>query len=325
MENASARSHTTPRDFFLWLGAIIALYGSIVSLIALKFSYIDYLFPDPLASFFDPYGGPIRGAMAGLIVLTPTMLVLFWLIRKSIIADAGKAGIWVRRWALVFTMFLAIATILIDLVTLINTFLGGEITVRFGLKVLAVLVVAVVTFFYFYFDIKGYWTRYGTRARMVAVLIALAAFITVVAGFFIVGSPAHIRTLKLDSERASDLAAIQYQVTTYYQQKQALPASLDALNDPLANFTVPADPQTNAAYEYTKNGPLSFTLCATFGAATPATLGRNAYTTYPMPSGVAEGDNWKHDAGRACFTRTIDPAKYPPLTVPTTKSPAFVP
>ncbi|MGE5540786.1 MAG: DUF5671 domain-containing protein [Bacillota bacterium] len=313
-----SRSGTSPKDFFLWLGAIIALYGSITSFIALKFEYINRMFPDPLASYADPYGGPVRVAMAGIIVLVPTLIALLWLIHRSIVAEPGKAGIWVRRWAVGFTLFLAAATMLIDLVTLINVFLGGEVTVRFGLKVLTILVIAGIAFLYFLADIRGYWVRHADRARITAIVVAIGAAAAVVAGFFIIGSPAHIRQLRLDSERVSDLQGIQYQVVNYFQQKRSIPQSLTDLNDPLTNYSVPTDPLTGVSYTYQPTGKLSFKLCATFSAPSPVTEGRGP-TELSMPAGpdVLTG-NWQHEAGETCFDRTIDPERYPPL--PTTKS-----
>jgi hypothetical protein len=37
--------------------------------------------------------------------------------------------------------------------------------------------------------------------------------------------------------------------------------------------------------------------------------GKGSYEAI-MPYAV---DSWKHDAGRTCFTRTIDPEKYPKI------------
>src|SRR4029077_5474016 len=55
----------TPKDFFLWAGAMIALYSSVFAFIALLFQYINYAYPDPLAySYVDPFSGGIRIAMA---------------------------------------------------------------------------------------------------------------------------------------------------------------------------------------------------------------------------------------------------------------------
>ncbi|MDB5189115.1 MAG: hypothetical protein JWL82_72 [Parcubacteria group bacterium] len=308
---------TTPKDFFLWLGAVIALYGSISSFIALKFSYINYLFPDALASYGDPYGGAVRFSMAALVVLVPTTIVLMFLLRKIIINEPAKATLWVRRWALGLTIFIATLTILIDLVTLINTFLGGEISVRFGLKVLVVLVVALFIFFHTLADMKGYWIRHGGRARIMAGVIAAIVALSIIAGFFIIGTPGHVRMLRFDDQKVSDLQNIQYQALNYYQQKGALPTGIDALNDPLSNFIAPSDPQTNAPYTYETTGSLSFKLCANFNADSVDTKGRGSTNSvsYPSPAGGAS-DNWQHGKGMTCFDRTIDPALYPKLPYP---------
>jgi hypothetical protein len=324
MENTPApapvttSSKTTPKDFFLWLGAIIALYGSIVSVITLKFEYINRLFPDALAYYGDPYGGPIRAAMAAVIVLVPTMLVLFWFIRKSITAEGGKANIWVRRWALGLTLFIAVIAGLVDLVTLINTFLGGEITMRFTLKVISVLGVALVAFFYFFADIKGYWVAHPQHARIVAGLVAVGAIVVVAAGFFIIGSPTDIRALRYDEQKVNDLRSIQYQITDYWRFKQELPQSLDTLKDPLSETSIPFDPEINMPYQYEKTGDKSFKLCASFNRDTPDTAGQGGYLdseiTYPS-SGGGMDENWKHGVGVVCFDRTIDPDRYGPVDV----------
>ena len=65
------RAKTTPKDFFLWAGAMITLYASIVAFITLLFNYINFAFPDPLQYMGDPYSGGIPYQMASLIVLTP--------------------------------------------------------------------------------------------------------------------------------------------------------------------------------------------------------------------------------------------------------------
>lgn len=308
-------SKTTPRDFFLWLGAIIGFYGSITSFISLLFSYINHLFPDALAYAGDPYGGAVRISMAALIVLVPTTILLMHLLRKIIISEPGKADIWVRRWALGLTLFIAALTVVIDLVTLFNTFLGGEISIRFALKVLVVLVVALWVFFHTYLDRKGYWIRNLKHAMYESVLVSAVVAVAIIAGFFIIGTPGHVRQLKLDDERVSDLMSIQSQVTYYYQQKQKLPQALSDLEDPLSGYSVPADPETKASYRYETTGPLSFKLCASFKVPAEDQTGRGSYggtVSYPMPAGI-EGTNWQHGAGVTCFDRTIDPDKFPSI------------
>src|SRR3989344_5235841 len=119
------KPRVTPKDFFLWAGAMIALYGSVISFITLLFQYINYAYPDPLTYYVDPYSGSIRFAMASLIVLMPVTIALMRFIRNDIVRDAMKSELWVRRWALVLTVFVAGSTVVGDLIALVNGFLGG--------------------------------------------------------------------------------------------------------------------------------------------------------------------------------------------------------
>lgn len=317
-------SRTSPKDFFLWAGVIIALYSSVTSLITLLFQYINYAFPDNLAGYSDPYGGPVRIAMAALIVMVPTTVILLRIIRGSIEHEPGKANIWVRRWALGLTLFIATITILIDLITLINTFLGGEITTRFELKVAVVLLVAIGVFLHFLADFKGYWIVNPRKATSVGIGVMVLAVAAIVSGFFIIGSPQHVRLLRYDAQKVSDLQSLQYQIVNYWQVKRALPADLNTTVDLLSGEGIPVDPQTGAPYGYSVVTPLSFKLCADFGAASPDTAGRGTYPSsdisYTSVGGMNE--SWKHEAGTVCFERTIDPERYPAQPLPASVSSA---
>lgn len=316
-----ATSKTTPKDFFLWAGAMIALYLSVISFITLLFEYINYTFPDPNASWGDPYSSAMRFAMASLIVLVPTTLVLLRLIRGTIAENAAKAGLWVRRWALVLTVFVMTVTILVDLITLVNYFLNGEVTTRFILKIAVVLLTAGFVFMHFLADLKGYWTAYPERANMVGIGAAIATLAAIVAGFFIVGSPMMARDVRLDMQRVSDLQNVQQQIVTFYQQKQSLPATLTELADPLSYYTLPKDPTTGADYTYERTGNLSFKVCADFAREGKDLKGRGGFgrdvaVSYPYPGSDPMNENWQHGAGITCFERTIDPERYPPFEKP---------
>lgn len=310
-EPAHGGARTTPRDFFLWAGAVIALYGSVFSFIALLFEYINSTFPDPLAYYSDPYSSGARAAMAGVIVLVPTTVVLLRLIRQSITKDKTKAEVWVRRWALVLTIFLAVGTIVIDLITLLTTFLGGELSIRFGLKVAVVLLTALAVFAYAYADLKRFWVSHARIATLFGAGVLLAAVVAVVSGFFIIGTPQDNRLKRFDQQKVNDLQSLQWQIISEYQQKGVLPSKLDALADDIANFQIPVDPQTQEAYGYTVTGTHSFELCATFNRPTPETKGRGAYPTYDVSYPDQKNDTWTHGTGETCFSRTIDPDRYP--------------
>lgn len=302
----------SPRDFFLWLGAMVALYASAVSFITLLFNYINTLFPDQLDYGYDPYSGGIRFAIASLIIIFPLFIFLMRALHQDIRQNPEKRELGIRRWLIFGTLFIAGATIVGDLVALVYTFLEGEITMRFVLKVLAILLVVGGGFLYFLADLRGRWEKKKKESEIIGVAIAILVFGTIISGFFIIGSPQAEREYRLDEQRVGDLQNIQWQVINYWQAKRVLPASISDLEDPTQGFVAPFDPESGGSYAYRTVGALSFELCANFARATRErkTIGE----TKPL-SGTMRGvdENWEHKEGTHCFARTIDPDFYPPL------------
>ncbi|MDE2173055.1 MAG: hypothetical protein KGJ31_00420 [Patescibacteria group bacterium] len=311
----------TAKDFFLWAGAMVAFYWSVIAFTFLIFDYINYSFPNPLAYYpSDPYQSGISYEMASLIVLFPLYLLLVRFIRRSIALDSSRKDIWVRRWALILTLFIAGITIAVDLITLLTTFLNGEtLTTAFLLKVLIILLVASGVFMHFIADLRGYWDTFPLRRRSVGIGAAILAVVTVVSGFFIVGTPAQARLARFDAQKVSDLQNIQSHVVNYWQAKHTLPTTITDLNNSLSYGPLPMDAQTGEPYGYQATGTLSFKLCAVFNV--PSRGNQNSYPesfsgpTMPVPAG-GRGmvqDNWQHGSGQVCFDRTIDPSFYPPV------------
>lgn len=301
------RSGATARDFFLWAGAIAALYGAVGSLVALLFAIVDRAYPDPLAFRYGAEGA--FAAMAGVIVLVPTAIVLLHLIRRILRAEPSRVDSWVRRWALVLTVFIAAATALVDLIVILTAFLSGDLSVRFGLKALLLLLIAVTVATHFLVDLRGYWIAYPRRASSVALGALALAVASIVAGFLVIGTPGQARAYRLDAQRVSDLQTLQYQVLDAYQRTGAVPEDVAAVEDPLSGFALPVDPETGSAYRYARTGPLSFELCALFSGPTQA-LTEASHTRLPHVPVPAE-ENWQHGEGETCFARTIDPERYP--------------
>lgn len=299
---------TTPKDFFLWAGAIITLYWSIVAGVLLMFDYINYAFPNPLSYYpADPYQSGIPYEMASVIVLLPLALLLVRIIQHDIVRDPSRKEIWVRRWALIFTLFIAGIAMATDLITLLTTFLSGEeLTTAFLLKVLIIFLVAAAVFMHFIADLKGYWDMFPARRRAVDIGVGVLAVLIIVSGFLIVGTPQQARLSRFDATRIQNLQEMQYAVANYWQAKQQLPASLTDLN-----FTA-TDPQTKASYEYERTSTFSFKLCATFSTESRPVIGTAANYTNSI-SGIKNSSNWEHGIGTMCFDRVLDPSYYPPL------------
>lgn len=303
----------TPKDFVLWFGAMASLYGGVFAFISLLFSYIEKAFPNPISDsyyYYTSYSSDVSYEMASLIVLTPLFMLLMRMIRRDIAADPSRNDIWVRRWALFLTLFLAGATMVIDLIILLNTFLQGEeLAAGFLLKVLTVLLVSGLGFMHFLADLRGYWERQPARARAINWGVGVLVLASIIAGFFIIGTPQELRKEKQDAIRLQDLQNIQWQIVNYWQQKEELPSSLDALRDPISDAMIPVDPKTGEAYGYESTGAMTFTLCAVFEKEGGT---RNPRAAQPMDPTMSTEDNWEHGAGETCFERTIDPERYPP-------------
>ena len=125
-----------------------------VLLITLLFQYINVWFPDPLDYYYQGILNSIRWSSASLLVMFPVYILMGWLIQREFAADPSHREIGVRKWLVYLTLFAAAVTIIIDVITLVYNFLGGELTMRFFLKILVVLLVAAAVFGYYFLDLR---------------------------------------------------------------------------------------------------------------------------------------------------------------------------
>lgn len=309
MSNRSQK--TGPRDVFLHLLSIITLYFSAASLGILLYQIINIYFPDPLSQnrFFDPqsYYSPLRFAVASLTIVFPVYIWSNWYLGKEYTKTPAKLQLKTRRWLLSFTVFAASLFIIGDLVAVINRYLEGDLTTRFGLKVLTILAISASIFYYYLNQLKNKPAENKTKLLWFNKLILLLVIIAIGSGFWIAGSPQNQRLARFDEQKITDLQDIQWQIVTYWQKKETLPENLNQLTDDISGYIAPNDPQTGQQYEYQVIGDLQFQLCANFNSSA------EDYNTVSAPKPIKpslETQSWSHAAGRACFTRAIDPELY---------------
>lgn len=144
-------------------------------------------------------------------------------------------------------------------------------------------------------------------------IVITVVAVSVIAGFFIVGSPKEERARKQDDQRVQHLQFIQSEIINYWISKEKIPEGLSVLEDSIRGIIIPKDPETGADYKYeiidTKN--LKFSLCADFKM-------RSLELENPRMPQPAEPyftqQNWSHGPGAVCFDRTIDRDFYKPKT-----------
>lgn len=150
------RASLSAREAFLYLLLFATLYFAAYHLGNLLFDLINSAFPDPTDS---PYAlrraeGSMRWSIASVIITVPVFL---WLSRMLGRQEAGNPVLRlspVRRWLTYITLFFAAIVLIVDMTTLLNNVLAGDLSVRFLLKVLVAGVIAGGIFGYYLLDLR---------------------------------------------------------------------------------------------------------------------------------------------------------------------------
>ncbi len=312
-------SKNLPRDVFLHLLSIVSLVAVAVSFGTLLFQYVNVYFPDVVVDYgyYNRFGyfDQIRSALAALIVFLPVYVWVSRFIKKDISQNPEKRDLKIRKWLLYLTLFVAALVIITDLIVLIRSFLEGELTTRFVLKVFSVLFIAGSTFYYYLNELREARQVNEARMRVFSWAILLVLVAGGLFGFFVIGSPKTQRLIRLDERRVNDLSLIQSHIIQYWQNKERFPQNLDELKSDIFGTTIPRDPETGMAYEYSVVSNLQFRLCGVFNIESRALDPGSKFRRDPMPASVYPFSNetWEHGEGRVCFDRTIDPEIIKPL------------
>ncbi len=340
---------TKALDVFVYLGIAISLITSVTNLLQILFTAIDRRFPDILSTpgyYADTSESTMRFAVASIVVMFPIYTLLSWYTSSDIKKFLYKQDIPVRKFMVYLTLFVTVLTLIGTLISVIYTYLGGELSVRFGYRALSVFFVALALFGYYYYALK----RDYSKKTKVPVLITLASsvvvLIAVVWSVNIVGSPSVMRAKKIDSMRLGHISQLQQELLNKVNMKDMLPEKLDELTNAFQGFQVPVDPVTKEPYEYhliqqavvKMNYTLNkkeltnqaiFELCAVFeterdvngsgmGMSEPVVVSSapalsSIDAKYSAQNYYYDGDQtpfWNHGVGKTCFKRIITPEMY---------------
>ena len=142
------------RDAFFYLLAFVTLGIWIQALGEMAFIFINHLIPDALNNYYGDPSWQVAFALARLIVAYPVYLALMRQINYDLTAHREKYFSGVRKWLTYLTLLIATIIAIGAVIAFLTSFLRGELTLRFLLKVLVVLVLDGGVLWY-YFD----WIR----------------------------------------------------------------------------------------------------------------------------------------------------------------------
>jgi len=306
------RVSSLPKEAFLFLMLFAALYAAAFELGSMLFDLINLSLPQP-GEIAQSFIESLRYGIASVVVAFPIFIFMGRVIATENLRNPGQRISPVRRWLTYLTLFIASVSIIVDLIALIVRFLEGDVTLRFGLKVIVVAILAGGAFIYYLRDLRrdevAPSAEFGlTRASRLgfAVLIAAVA-VTIGFGFWFAGSPMKARLLTQDVWRVQDLANISRRVQKYYANKGTLPESLVACDiNPDTFVEQKQDRVTGELYLYRVIDATHFEVGASFALPSesdnPRALSGNVGYISRDEAGF-----WEHAAGAKTFT--VDAAR----------------
>lgn len=150
------RPYLSAREAFLYLTLFTTLYLASYHLGSLLFKLIEQAWPDPADNEYVVMNlaDGIRWSTASVITAFPVFLFVARYLDKELARSPAKRLSAVRRWLTYLTLFVAAVVLIVDMTTLVNNVLGGEMTLRFMLKVVVAAVVAGTVFGYYLWDLR---------------------------------------------------------------------------------------------------------------------------------------------------------------------------
>jgi hypothetical protein len=303
-------------EVVLNLFSFILLGGVASALIVLFYQIINHYFPDSLQigySYYDTSSSSIHYAIAALIIGFPLYVVTVKMWFRRYREDEAKIESKLTKWITYLVLLAAAVTIVGDLVVALFYFLQGEITARFFLKALVILVVFGFIFGFYYLERRKIQYKINISRNTFNIFgyaVGLLVLLGIILGFIAGGSPTTERKRGFDETRSQNLSALASCISGYGYNTKALPATLSALyeDSQYSYCSMSSDPETGTPYTYRiitpseKLGEVTqgkFELCANFSLeATKESIARNEYTSV--------NDKWSlHGVGESCDTETV--------------------
>lgn len=285
-ENGAQNAFFYLTSFFA-LGFIAFGAGNIL------FSLVHFYFPESFSySAGDVSQSAIKFGIASLLIASPVYFFTTKAISHSLLEKKLSYESGVRRWLTYLVLFITIATVLGDLVATLYSFLGGELTIRFLLKSLIILLIAGGIFGFYFWDIR----THDEHIRKSSEKLFTGIFWGIVAvpffwSFVILENPQITRIKRIDEDTVSVLTSCQWNIDRYAENEKELPKSLDDLSSPQYDLKFSEIKEKDISYR-----PLSereYELCASFQRDN-----REDATLMFDPS-------WKHPAGNFCFSFSV--------------------
>ena len=301
-EQIAKKQNNSAKFAFLYMLSLVALGFTAISVGQVAFQIINKKFPDLLNQYLHQFdSGNLKFAIAAIIIAAPIYYLTTWQINKNLYSGALAKESGVRRWLTYFILFVASVTIIGWLIGVIFNYLDGELTAKFILKSITAIIIAMIVFSYYLYDIRRE-ELVGKSDRLIlfyfggSLALVLAALI---AAFYYAPTPTETRNIRQDQEIINRFNQIDGAINGYLQQEKKLPKSLEDLTTD-RRFLLESDTKdtvTGEQFEYhIVREREQYKLCATF-----LTDNRNKNDVQYN----YDGERWPHESGRQCLLQRV--------------------
>ena len=304
--------HNSPKYAFLYMLSLAALMFTGFSVGMIAFQIINKYVPDAINQFRSSFDtGALRFALSALLVAAPVFFIVNYFIYKGLYKGALTKNSGVRKWLTYFILLVSSVVILGWFIGLINTFLGGELTLKFALKALVSIILSVLAFSFYLYDIRREGLA-GTKDNIIRMYfyIALVIVVGALSSALVFGeSPTEARNKKLDNAILNDFSSIESALSQYYADYNKLPENLSILEHEIEfisqdNLT---DPGTGLAYQYNILESDRYEICADFRTS-------NLENDDAMNEFYKE--TWPHEKGERCIQKSVKDSREGLMPIP---------
>ncbi len=296
---------------FLYLLSLVTLIMTTLAVGNVLFEVINKFIADPLlvnGVYYDPT--VMKMAIATLIIAGPIYFVTTSVILKSLAIGMLNKEAIPRRWLSYLIILISSFVMLGFLISVLFSFLDGELTMRFALKSLVALLLSGGIFGFYFYDVRRDQVEQKDKVILVFGLIGMTTVLaSLITSFFFVESPTAARNRKHDQSLVANFEQIDSGINSYFNENKKLPDNLSVLVNEKRFITelMIKDLITNEPIVYNILGEKKYQICATFSTSN---IGVSPNIDYSVT-------RWPHKQGSDCISQQIFQADKGPVNIPT--------
>ena len=293
---------TNSAKFAFWyMLSLVSLISVAIAMGNIIFEMINKFIADDVIIYSGVYNDQsMKFSIATLLIAAPIFYFVSRLIHRSLFAGELENESQIRKWLSYLVLFISSVTMIGWFIGLINDFLNGELTLKFGLKALMAILIAGTVFSFYFYDIRRK-DIVNKKDRVVAIYFYTTLFLVLAiftSSFFVIDSPYQTRNRRADEMIMSNFDIISSSIDQYYNDNNSkLPANFDELMGKIVYLREEnLHNAQNERYEYKIVDKMTYQLCAEF-----KTSNKELPKGESMPYG-----RWIHDSGYQCLSQKVN-------------------